>query len=180
MDEPRSSTPIANEPSTLRHAADHGREPTTLPWAAVLDHFGHADGIWLVTLDQGGNPRPRPVFAVVAEDAVHVSSSPAAQKARNLGQDARCALGAHTDDFDLVLEGTGRRVTASAALERVAAAYRDRYGWPVTVVDDAMDAPFGAPTAGPPPYAVFRIEPTRAYAIGITEDTNYLSTRYTF
>ena len=43
-----------------------------------------------------------------------------------------------------------------------------------------MDAPFGAPTAGPPPYAVFRIEPIRAYAIGITEETNYLSTRYRF
>ena len=65
-------------------------------------------------------------------------------------------------------------------LERVAAVYRERYGWPVTVVDDAMDAPFGAPTAGPPPYAVFRIEPIRAYAIGITDETNYLSTRYRF
>jgi Pyridoxamine 5'-phosphate oxidase len=180
MDEPRSSTPIANEPSTLRHAADHGRQPTALPWAEVLDHLARADGIWVVTLDKDGNPHPRPVFAVVADDALHVSSSPAAQKARNLGQDERCALGAHTDDFDLVVEGTGRRVTAPDALERVAAAYRDRYGWPVTVVDDAMDAPFGAPTAGPPPYAVFRIEPTRAYAIGITEDTNYLSTRYRF
>jgi hypothetical protein len=37
-----------------------------------------------------------------------------------------------------------------------------------------------SPTAGPPPYPMFRIEPTRAYAIGITDETNYLSTRYRF
>ena len=71
-------------------------------------------------------------------------------------------------------------MTEPTALERVAAAYRERYGWPVTVVDGALDAPFGAPTAGPPPYAVFRIEPVRAYAIGINEETNYLSTRFRF
>ena len=180
MSEPRSSTPIANEPSTLRHAADHGRQPTALPWADVLDHLGRADGCWVVTLDGTGSPCPRPVFSVVADGAVHVSSSPAAQKARNLQHDARCAFGAHTDEFDLVVEGTGRRVTDTAALEQVVSAYRGRYGWPVTVAADAMDAPFGAPTAGPPPYAVFRIEPTRAYAIGITDETNYLSTRYRF
>lgn len=180
MSEPRSSTPIANEPSTLRHAAEHGRQPAALPWAEVLDHLARADGFWVVTLDRTGSPCPRPVFAVVADGAVHVSSSPAALKARNLQHDARCALGAHTGEFDLVVEGTGRRVTDAAALEHVVSAYRARYGWPVTVADDAMDAPFGAPTAGPPPYAVFRIEPTRAYAIGITDETNYLSTRYRF
>jgi hypothetical protein len=180
MPEPRSSTPIANEPSTLRHATDHGRQLTALPWGEVLDHLARADGFWVVTLDRTGSPCPRPVFAVVADGAVHVSSSPAAQKARNLTSDSRCALGAHTAEFDLIVEGTGRRVTDAAALEQVVAAYRQRYGWPVTVADDAMDAPFGAPTAGPPPYAVFRIEPTRAYAIGITDETNYLSTRYRF
>jgi hypothetical protein len=180
MPEPRSTSPIANEPSTLAHAADHGRELTALPWTAVLDHLTRADGFWLVTLDRTGGPSPRPVFAVVADGAVHLSSSPAAQKARNLSADARCALGAHTDDFDLVVEGTGRRVTDADTLEQVVRAYRERYGWPVTVAGDAMDAPFGAPTAGPPPYAVFRIEPTRAFAIGITDETNYLSSRYRF
>ena len=180
MAEPRSSTAIANEPATLRHAADHGRRLAALPWAEVLEHLDHADGFWVVTLDRTGSPRPRPVFAVVTDGAVHISSSPAAQKARNLSADSRCALGAHTADFDLVIEGTGRRVTDATALDQVVSAYRQRYGWPVTVADDAMDAPFGAPTAGPPPYAVFRIEPTRAYAIGITEETNYLSTRYRF
>lgn len=180
MTEPQSSEPIANEPSTLRHAVEQGRQPDTLPWADVLDNLARADGIWVVTLDRTGAPRPRPVFAVIADGAVHTTSSPAALKAGNLDRDSRCAVGAHTDGFDLVVEGRGRRVTEPAALERVAAVYRGRYGWPVTVVDDAFDAPFGAPTAGPPPYAVFRIEPIRAYAIGITEETNYLSTRYRF
>src|ERR671916_1794819 len=147
MTEPRSRTPIANEPSTLRHAADHGRRPAALPWADVIKHLARAEGFWLVTLDRTGSPCPRPVFAVVVDGAAHVSSSPAAQKARNLGLDARCALGAHTGEFDLVIEGTGRRVTDPTALGPVVDAYRARYGWPVTVAEDAMDAPFGAPTA---------------------------------
>jgi hypothetical protein len=48
------------------------------------------------------------------------------------------------------------------------------------VVGDAMEAPYGAPTAGPPPYAVFRVEPSRAYAIGINDSTNARSTRFVF
>jgi hypothetical protein len=71
-------------------------------------------------------------------------------------------------------------VTDSDELGRVAASYRDKYGWPVTVVGDAMDAPYGAPTAGPPPYAVFRVLPSRAYAIGINDSTNARSTRFLF
>lgn len=180
MTDPRWSEPIANEPSTLRHAAQHGHQLETLPWVEVLHHLARAEGIWMVTLDRTGSPRPRPVFAVVADGAVHTTSNPAALKAQNLDRDSRCAVGAHTNEFDLMVEGNGRRLTEPAALERVAAVYRERYGWPVTVVDDAIDAPFGAPTAGPPPYAVYRIDPIRAYVIGITEETNYLSTRYRF
>ena len=47
-----------------------------------------------------------------------------------------------------------------AHLERIRDAYADKYGWPVTIVGDAFDAPFGAPTAGPPPYEAYEIVPT--------------------
>jgi hypothetical protein len=178
--EPRESRPIANEPSTLAEAADRNESPGVVPWSDALTHLAKAGAFWLATTDGGGHPRLRPLFAVVADGYLHFSSSPAAQKARNLEQDPRCALAAHTDDFDLIVEGTSRRVTDPDELARVAASYRDKYEWPVTVVGDAMDAPYGAPTAGPPPYAVFRLLPSRAYALGITEDTNYRSTRWRF
>jgi hypothetical protein len=68
-------------------------------------------------------------------------------------------------------------------IERVAAAYRDKYGWPVEVTDDAgggLHAPFGAPSAGPPPYVVFAIEPVTVRGLG-TDDANApRSTRWDF
>ena len=178
--EPLQSRPIANEPSTLAEAAERGETPAALPWSDVLPYLSQAGAFWLATADGSGHPRLRPLFAVVTDGFLHFSSNPTAQKAKNLGVEPRCALAAHTDDFDLIVEGTGRRVTDPAELERVAATYRDKYGWPVTVVGDAMDAPYGAPTAGPPPYAVFRVEPSRAYAIGINDRTNARSTRFLF
>ncbi len=180
MHEPQSGEPIANEPSTLAEAKARGDDLAAFPWAHALDHLARAEGFWFATVGKTGPPRIRPVFAVVADGALHTTSSPAAQKAKNLEHDPRCAVGAHSDEFDLILEGTGRRVRDADSLERVAVAYRQRYGWPVTVAGDAFDAPFGAPTAGPPPYAVFRIEPSRAYAIGIKDDTSHLSTRWRF
>jgi hypothetical protein len=178
--EPRESRPIANEPSTLAEAAERGETPAALPWTEVLPYLARAEAFWLATGDASGHPRLRPLFAVVTDGYLHFSSNPNAQKAKNLGAEPRCALAAHTDDFDLIVEGTSRRVTDSDDLSRVAATYRDKYGWPVTVVGDAMDAPYGAPTAGPPPYAVFRVLPRRAYAIGINDSTNARSTRWLF
>jgi hypothetical protein len=180
MFEPRSSKPIASEPSTLAEARDRGDRLAALAWPDALDQLARAEAFWIATLSWAGAPRIRPVFAVVADGALHTTSSPDAQKARNLEHDRRCAIGGHTPEFDLIIEGAANRLRDGDELERVAAAYRDRYGWPVTVVGDAFDAPFGAPTAGPPPYAVFRIEPSRAYAIGITDQTNHLSTRWRF
>ena len=180
INEPHESRPIANEPSTLAEAAERGEEPAALSWSQALTHLAQAGAFWLATTDGGGHPRLRPLFAVLTDGYLHFSSSPNAQKAKNLGQQPRCALAAHTEDFDLIVEGTVRRVTDPDDLERVAASYRDKYGWPVTVVDDAMDAPYGAPTAGPPPYAVFRVLPSRAYALGINESTNFRSTQWRF
>ena len=35
----------------------------------------------------------------------------------------------------------------------------DKYGWPVVVEGGAFQAPYGAPTAGPPPYLVYEAFP---------------------
>ncbi len=78
-----------------------------------------------------------------------------------------------------MVEGEAAKVSDRATLHRVADAYASKYGWQVDVRDDAFYAD-GAPTAGPPPYAVFLVLPRRAYAIGITNNTNARSTRFLF
>jgi RNA polymerase sigma-70 factor, ECF subfamily len=56
------------------------------------------------------------------------------------------------------------RVTDPALLEGDAGAYRSKYDWNVTVADGAFDAPYGAPTAGPPPYQPYEIRPVAVFA----------------
>jgi uncharacterized pyridoxamine 5'-phosphate oxidase family protein len=87
----------------------------------VLPYLAQADSFWLATADGSGHPRLRPLLAVVTDGYLHFSSNPNAQKAKNLGVEPRCALAAHTDDFDLIVEGTGRRMTDPDELGRVAA-----------------------------------------------------------
>ena len=44
-----------------------------------------------------------------------------------------------------------------------------RGGWPATVDGDAFTAEFSAPSAGPPPWFLYHMEPTRLYALGTAE-----------
>lgn len=63
------------------------------------------------------------------------------------------------DGVDLIVEDRAEFVTDQPTLERVAEAYRNKYGWPLEIRDGQAHAPFGAPTAGPPPYRPYVITP---------------------
>jgi hypothetical protein len=43
-----------------------------------------------------------------------------------------------------------------------------------------FDAPYGAPTAGPPPYRLYEITPSVVYAFGTSGDLGVQSTRFRF
>jgi hypothetical protein len=85
-----------------------------------------------------------------------------------------------SDDLDVVLEGHASPVVELATLERVADAYRSKYAWPVTVLDSAFSAPYGAPTAGPPPYQPFEIVPIEVFAFVTDGKLGPCSTRWRF
>jgi hypothetical protein len=61
--------------------------------------------------------------------------------------------------MDLIVEGVGSMVIDDATLSRVTEAFRTRMEWPLEVRDGRVHGP-NAPTAGPPPYAVWRITPS--------------------
>ena len=48
------------------------------------------------------------------------------------------------------------RVTDGPTLEQVAALCRED-GWPVQIEDDAFTGPYNAPSAGPPPWHLYRL-----------------------
>ncbi len=51
----------------------------------------------------------------------------------------------------------------------------------MTITEDNMfDAPYGAPTAGPPPYRVYELTPRRVYAFGTSDNLGVRSTRFCF
>jgi hypothetical protein len=79
--------------------------------------------------------------------------------------------------IDLVLDGEARRETDAATLERVAAGYREG-GWPAEVRDDALTAPYSAPSAGPAPWHLYRF--TLHAAVGLTTTEPGGATRWTF
>jgi hypothetical protein len=105
----------------------------------------------------------------------YFTSGPGTRKSRNLARDARCVVSVATQPFDLVVEGTAERVIDPDELHAVA----DKCvadGWPASVDGDALTAEFSAPSAGPPPWYVYRFVPTTVFALGTAEP--YGATRF--
>ena len=157
-----------------------GEDVAPIPWAEVQDRLANERFYWLATVHADGRPHVRPVLAVWVDGALYSSTNPTARKGRNLAHDPRCAVTVRTDDLDVVVEGTAGRVTDEETLARVATAYRSKYGWPVDVRDAAFDAPYGAPTAGPPPYVAYEITPVRVYGFGTDDALGPRTTRWRF
>jgi hypothetical protein len=166
--EPKSATLIADDATTA------------LDWEVVRDLLAAARLYWLATTHPTGRPHVRPVLAVWVDGLLYTTSTAASRKGRNLDADARCTVTASTDVMDLVLEGSALRVTTKVTLRKVAAAYRAKYDWPVTVTGDGFDAPYGAPTAGPPPYQPYEITPATVFGFGTAEGLAGRATRWTF
>ena len=81
------------------------------------------------------------------------------------------------EGIDLVFEGEAFRVTDAATLEAVAARYREG-GWPAKVEGDALTAPFSAPSAGPPPWHLYRLDFTKMF--GVAGQEPHGATRWRF
>lgn len=79
--------------------------------------------------------------------------------------------------MDIVFEGEAVRVTDGPTMERVAARFREG-GWPVQVERDAITAAYNAPSAGPPPWHLYRF--TFHTAIGNATAEPHGATRWRF
>lgn len=152
-----------------------------------LDIYGHAPIPWsraqqqlekptdettthfLATVRPDGRPHIAGVGALWADDKFYVVSGPGTRKSRNLAERADCAISVKLDDLDLVMEGTARRVTDGPTLERIAKLYNEQGGWPVKVDGDAFTAPYSAPSAGPPPWNLYELTPTKAFGVAYKE-----------
>jgi hypothetical protein len=125
---------------------------------------------WLATIDPGGRPHVTGVGALWVAGAWWFETGETSRKGRNLARDPRCTLSVAVREFDLVTEGVAEVVTEPAVVADLAARWAAG-GWPCEVDESgtALTAPFSAPSAGPPPWRVYRLAPTRATAVQTVE-----------
>src|SRR4051794_2673078 len=134
---------------------------------------------WLTTLDADGSPHVTGVGSLWVDGAFWFETGPRTRKGRNLARDPRCTVALATHDFDLVVEGTAEVVTDRATVARLADIWASG-GWPCEVDESgtSLTAPFSAPSAGRPPWSVFRVEARTASAVATVAPGG--ATRWTF
>jgi hypothetical protein len=134
---------------------------------------------WLATIRPDGRPHLVAVGAQWVDGAFYFTAGPRSQRAANIAHDPHCVVSLALDEFDLSFEGVVERVTDLTELQRVADVYADG-GWPASVDRDALalTADFSAPSAGPAPWNLYRIETTTVFALATAEPGG--ATRFRF
>jgi Pyridoxamine 5'-phosphate oxidase len=134
--------------------------------AAVAAAVPGPERSWfLTTLNRDGSPHTTGFGHVWLDGAVYFTTDPGVLKTRNLVADPRCTVAGPIEGYDVTFDGEAQRVIDPAVVERIAAVYA-AVGWPAVAEGDVITAPFSAPSAGPGPWQVFRIDVLAAVAVG--------------
>ncbi|WP_328450531.1 pyridoxamine 5'-phosphate oxidase family protein [Amycolatopsis sp. NBC_00438] len=168
------------EPTNTKNLDRYGSAP--LEWSRARDILvadtPTADLTFFVsTVRPDGRPHSAGVGAVWVEDALYFKAGPGTRRARNLAENPACTVAVRLRGMDLILEGEAGRVTDSATVERVAVVYREG-GWPATAEGATLTAPYSAPSAGAPPWHLYRLALHRA--IGVASAEPHGATRWDF
>ncbi|WP_330255618.1 pyridoxamine 5'-phosphate oxidase family protein [Nocardia sp. NBC_00565] len=122
---------------------------------------------WLSTINQDGSPHVTSLGALWVDGAFWFVTGAHSRKGRNLARDPRCSMSVATHEFDLVVEGTATQITDPEVIADMARRWADG-GWPCRVDDtgQALTAEYSAPSAGPPPWHIYRLTARTATAVG--------------
>jgi Pyridoxamine 5'-phosphate oxidase len=149
-------------------------------WAAVVEKLdtgsapapdtANSRTTWLATVNNDGSPHVTAVGALWVDGTFWFQTGPGTRKGRNVARDSRCSVAVSIPDADVVFEGDAVRVTEPGAVARIARAWADQ-GWPAEPDESGsgITAPFNAPSQGPPPWNVYRIELRSATVVWAAE-----------
>jgi hypothetical protein len=177
----------AGDMEVINLGAADGLPPVN--WSAVIEKLDsgsapapdahNARTTWLATVNEDGSPHVTAVGAVWVDGTFWFQTGARTRKAGNVARDPRCSISVSIRDADVVIEGDAVRVTDASVVARIAKAWADN-GWPVEPDESGsgITAPFNAPSQGPPPWNVYRIEPRSATVVLGTEPGGL--TRFTF
>ncbi len=121
---------------------------------------------WLATTRPDGRPHLMPVIGFWIDGAMHVVAGERTRKGRNLEANAACAIAATSTklpSLDIVIEGVAEPLRDEGTVRQIAD-FLASNNWPLEVRGDKVFGPH-APTAGQPPYTVFRIVPSRVFGL---------------
>jgi hypothetical protein len=121
---------------------------------------------WLATINKDGSPHVTGVGALWYEGAFWFETGEQTRKGRNLARDPRCTLSVATHEFDLVMEGVAEKITDPSTVATMAGQW-NAAGWPARVDDTgkALTADYSAPSAGPPPWTIYRLRARQATSL---------------
>ena len=124
---------------------------------------------WLTTLNADGSPHTTGMGVLWADGALWFETGRQSRKGRNVARDPRCTLAVATEEFDLIVEGDVSLVLDPAIVAARAAEWAHDWPCEVDASGVALTAPFSAPSAGPPPWHVYRIDLRSAVALATVE-----------
>ena len=161
-------------------------------WSKARDRIANpqkSNPFWLATVHEDGRPHLMPLIGLWMDDAFYFLSGEGTQKGRNLIADPHCVISTSSTtvpSVDLIIEAKARKIEDDAELRKMVEAYGSKLEWPLEVRDGGVFGP-NAPTAGPPPYALFEAKPTTVFALpgmaGMEEtdpDDRFTPTRWQF
>jgi hypothetical protein len=161
-------------------AADNEAGNTrALEWRAAVAKFEEGGWFWLSTVRPDGSPHAMPCFAAWSGSSFFIATKEGKRKTRNLDANPRCALTKDASDVHLIIEGTARRVTDESGLREASDAMMRVYEWPTTPSGGELNAEYGAPTSGGPPYRAYEVRPVRAFGFP-TDGETFAPTRWIF
>jgi hypothetical protein len=159
--------PVERAPE--REEALAGDGMATTAWDVVLERLTHPETpqtSWLATVRADGRPHLMPVLAFWIDGAFHVLAGEGTRKARNVAGDGRCVVALTSTklpSIDIVAEGEAHALDDPDEVRRIAE-HLAGTNWPLEVRGTELYGPH-APTAGPPPYRIYRIVPSKVFGL---------------
>jgi nitroimidazol reductase NimA-like FMN-containing flavoprotein (pyridoxamine 5'-phosphate oxidase superfamily) len=119
------------EPTTELDREFSDPDASATDWNEVRDALAAAEIFWIATVRRDGRPHVTPLVAVWLDESLYFCTGPAEQKAVNLRDNPQVILSTGCNGWesglDVIVEGTARRVTDAATLERLTRAWRSKW-----------------------------------------------------
>ena len=147
-----------------------GHGATARPWAHTVDALRRSQKFTLVTVRADGRPHATQLLAIwtstPAAEGMAFCTGAQEQKFRNLAANPHCIL----------REGTASVLSDAGALDAVATAFEQAYGWHLTRPDGTWHRMGAAMRSGD--VLTYTVRPTTVFAYGNGEP--FSQTRYRF